>query len=220
MSQRVEVGRNLYLFHGDNGMSDYLLISAHGIASGSPFAVPAWTRLHFYAPRNRFLVMDMTRFNLSAVVEEEIEGGNLCPNYRLSKYQGSHGAADETYATLGAMVDHVRDSIAAGPQADPNIPNNIGPNRRRQLLRNHRATYENLLPFDILTVRNRSVFKGGSLNGIKFNEALEELNAVHRYSFIFCSFCRGDFLSGISDSIHAATGGRLGRNYTHAVRTN
>jgi len=218
MSTRIEIGRNLYLTHGDEGMSDYLLISAHGLSSGRPFVVPAWTRLHYYAPRDRFLVMDMSKFNLSAVVEEEIDGGNHSPDYLLSKYQGRHGAAGETYASLGVMVDQVRNAIAAGPTAPPAIPANIGPNLRNQLLSNHRATYENLLPFDILTIRNRSVFKGGSLAGIPLSEVLAAVGAVHRYAYICCSFCRGSIGQGISDTLHDKTGGRIGTDYTHRVR--
>ncbi len=122
MSVQADVGRNFRLIHGNNGMSDYLLISAHGLTSGNPFAVPAWTRLHFYAPGDRFLVMDMSRFNLSAVVEEQIEGGNYSPNYLLSKYQGRHGAAGETYATSGALVERVRTAIATGPAPAPVLP--------------------------------------------------------------------------------------------------
>jgi hypothetical protein len=218
MSRRIEIGRNLYLTHGDEGMSDFLLISAHGLSSGRPFVVPAWTRLHYYAPRDRFLVMDMSKFNLSAVVEEEIDGGNHSPNYLLSKYQGRHGAEGETYASLGAMVDQVRNAIATGPTAPPAMPGNIGPNLRKDVLRNHRATYENLLPFDILTIRNRSVFKGGSLAGIPLSEALAAVGAVHQYAYIFCSFCRGSIGQGISDTLHDKTGGRVGTDYTHRVR--
>lgn len=218
MSRRIEIGRNLYLTHGDEGMSDYLLISAHGLTSGSPFVVPAWAQLHYFAPRGRFLVMDMSKFNLRAVVEEEIAGGNHSPNYRLSKYQGRHGDADETYATLGTMVDQARNAIAAGPTAPPDIPANIGPNLRRELLRGHRASYENLLPFDVLTVRNRSVFKGGSLIGIPLSEALAAVGRVHQYPFIFCSFCRGSVAEAISDTLYDKTGGRLGSERTHRVR--
>ena len=112
MSRQIEVGQNFYLFHDDNGMSDFLLISAHGLASGASFVVPVWTRLHFYAPRGRFLIMDISRFNLSALVEEEIDGGAQCPNYLLTKYQGRHGGREtETYTTLGALVDQTRNLI-------------------------------------------------------------------------------------------------------------
>ncbi len=219
MSVQVEVGQHFRLFHGDNEMSDYLLISAHGVASGHPFTVPAWTRLHYYAPRDRFLIMDMDKFNLSAVVEEEIDGGNYSPNYLLSKYQGSHGDADETYDTLGAQVDHVRNAIALGATPAPVLPAHIGPNLRERERRKHMATYENLLPFDILTIRNRSVFKGGSLIGIPLSEALAAVGNVHQYSYIFCSFCRGSIVQAVSDKVFSLTGGRLGTDYTHEVRT-
>lgn len=181
--------------------------------------VPDWTRLHFYAPRDRFLVMDMSKFNLTAVVEEEINGANYSPNYLLSKYQGRHGDADETYGALGALVDRVRNAISAGPAPDPQLPADYGPNRKRAELQMHRATYENLLPFDVLTVRNRSVFKGGSLTGIPLSEALAAIGNVHQYSFIFCSFCRGNVSQAISDKISDLTGGRIGTNHTHRVRT-
>lgn len=215
MSVQVEVGQNFRLFHGNDEMSDYLLISAHGVASGIPFTVPAWTRLHYYAPRGRFLIMDMDRFNLSAVVEEEIDGGNYSPNYLLSKYQGSHGDAGETYDTLGAQIDHVRGAIADGATPAPVLPAHIGPNLRERERRNHMATYESLLPFDILTIRNRSIFKGGSMIGIPLSDALDAVGNVHQYAYIFCSFCRGSISQAISGKAFDLTGGRLGSNYTH-----
>lgn len=218
MSVQVAVGQNLYLIHANHGRSDFLMISAHGMTAGQPFVVPGWTRLHFYAPRNRFLIMDMSKFSLSAIVEEEINGGAHCPNYLLSKYQGRHGDPNETYATLGALVDTVRNAIANAPPP-LQIPAHFGPNLRAQRLQEHRATYENLLPFDVLTVRNRSVFAGGSLRGIPLSEILAEVGGVHQYSYIFCSFCRGSILQGLSDTAFEKTGGRLGTSYSHDVRT-
>ncbi len=218
MSQRVEVGRHAYIIRGNEGHSEYLLISAHGSTGKRSFVVPAWTRLHFYAPSGSFLVMDMSKFNLSAVVSEEVNSGNYSNNYLLSKFQGRNGGDGETYDTLGTAVDVARNAIDAAPREPLVLPQNIGPNLRRDLLKQDKEKYENLLPFDILTIRNRSLFKGGSLIGLPLSEVLTAVAEIHRYPYIFCSFCRGNIFQGISDFVFDKTGGRLGTNHTHNVQ--
>lgn len=152
--------------------------------------MPAWTRLHFYAQRGSYLVMPMSKFQLGAQVEEEIDSGNFSPDYSLSKYQGRHGAAGETYESLGALVDRTRASIAGGRPAMPPIPDGAPDsmvNNARQGLQALVREYENLLPFDFLTIRNRGVFSGTNLKTVL--ETLDESGV--RYPYIFCSFCRG-----------------------------
>lgn len=132
----------------------------------------------------------MSKFQLGAQVEEEIDSGNFSPDYSLSKYQGRHGAAGETYQTLGALVDRTRAAIAGGRPAMPPIPADAPQfmiDNARQGLQSLIGEYENLLPFDFLTIRNRGVVSGTNLKTVL--ETLDESGV--RYPYIFCSFCRG-----------------------------
>ena len=194
MSQRVAIGNDLYLIHGDEGPSDFLLISAHGATKNDTFSVPGWTRLHFYAPRKHYLIMPMSKFQLGSRVVEEINPGGSSPNYALSKYQGRHGDNNETYATLGALVDRTRKSIEAGRPQMPAIPASAGPGIKRWVNESFKEKikeYENLLPFDFLTIRNRKPYLPFA-GGTSLKAALAQLDqSGYRYPYIFCSFCRG-----------------------------
>lgn len=202
MSVKIAIGKNLYLHRGDAGPSEFLLITAHGATKMSTFPVPNWTRLHFYAPRGNYLIMPQAKFQLGSMVEEEIDGGAISPNYSLSKYQGRHGSANETYDSLGAMIDRTRAAIAAGRPVMPPIPHGAPAQMVQNAeagLRAQIAEYENLLPFDFLTIRNRGVFDGTDLN-----TALQELDdAGHRYPYIFCSFCRGKLIGSGTHTVRA-----------------
>lgn len=185
------IGRNLYLFHDDSGCSDFLLITAHGIAAPGTFKVPSRTQLNFYAPSKQFLVMPQSMFELGTQVKEQLNPGSDCSNYVLSKYQGRHGDIKETYNSLKNKINDTNRQINGFDQSIRDIrnsPNNIYDKQTKEkLVRQTIDQSKNLFKLDFLTIRNRNYF-----NPVSFKGVLDELNrSGYNYNHIFCSFCRG-----------------------------
>lgn len=197
MAVRVSVGDDLYLFHGDGGRSDFLCISSHGETLSTSFRVPKWTRLHYYAPRDRILVMH-ANFSLGIRVEEEIEPGDISPDYGLSKFQGAkRGGGNETYTSIMGNIDRTRSEIASGVQtweqfvtAQGPLPEGFAPEKLKPQFKLHLESKANLIPMDILTIRARG-FRAIGWGNVKLSTVLETLEREHlTYPYVFCSFCR------------------------------
>ena len=164
---------------------------------GRQFIVPAGVCLNFYAPAGHNLArMQMNRFRLGVKVEEQVFPNQECPNYWLSKAQGRHGFRQETYESLGQLVDRTRARIAGERPARQDLgrlteaQENDRAVYQAMLDANHRADvrdYENLLNLDFLCIRNRSIGLGINLEGVLG----ELLRNNYRYEYIFCAFCRG-----------------------------
>ncbi len=194
MSRRIAIGTDLYLFTANGGPSEFLLISAHGSTKNSTFTVPNWTRLHFYAPEKHTLVHPMKMFQLGVKVEEEIEPNRVSRNYSLTKYQGRHGGKLETYESLGELIDTTRQNIAMGRPQMQQIPGDATKGQIENFKNGFKEkirAYENLIPFDFLTIRNLNPYNKLS-SGTNLKNVLDQLNkSGYRYPYIFCSFCRG-----------------------------
>lgn len=188
MARQVTVGDDLYLFHGDEGRSDYLVISSHGLTARGTFIVPPGVQLFYYAPRGHILKLKDS-FRLGVTVAEQITGGRESPDYTLTKFQGSHNFVGETYDSIKRGIDEARRAIRQGIQPLPSfLAGGHYPEAEGRMFYDlHRKERQNLLPMDVLTVRHRKFHWGG----VKLSAVLRTLQQ-HRifYPYVFCSFCR------------------------------
>jgi hypothetical protein len=206
LARQVAVGEDLYLFHGNEGRSEFLCISSHGETLSSSFVVPKGVRLHYYAPRDRILQMH-ANFALGIRVEEEIDPGAISPDYGLAKFQGAkRGGGNESYTTIMASIDRSRASIAAGVQtwtqfvdAQGPLPKGVDPEQLKPLFKDYLKSKANLVPMDVLTIRARGLRAIG-IGHVSLSTVLETLK-LHNvwYPYVFCSFCR--YTKGI-ETIH------------------
>src|SRR5688572_16413698 len=111
MPQQIAIGSEIYLHRPDrpfNSEEFHLLISAHGLAIAGSFNVPNWANLHFYGRHGAAITdpgfREIIRGDYKVI--ESAAGGDQCSNYLLSKYQGRHGNARETYTSLQNEVQH------------------------------------------------------------------------------------------------------------------
>lgn len=187
MPQQVAIGSDIYLHRPDrpfNAEEFHLLISAHGAAIGTRFDVPDWANLHFYGRHGAAVIDPGFREIIRGdyQVMESATGGVQCSNYLLSKYQGRHGNARETYESLQREVQSNTLFLEQAHQAMA-----LGDERRgrpfRRVLNSHNFNFH----FDVLTVRNR----WNIILGITLSSVLQQLEANgYRYEQIHCSFCR------------------------------
>jgi hypothetical protein len=179
---QIELGSKFYLFlHDETGVANnygdrevHLLISAHGgymnlfgPLRSAQIRVPRWCRLNFYADHGASL-SDPSVGGIAKgqyQVSESYEPQDLITDYELSKYQGSHNSAGETYATIKTAIDINNYNVGLGNQSQTR---NFG------------------FYFDVLTVRNRRFRSDPSLSDVF--TALDQ--AGRRYENIHCSFCR------------------------------
>lgn len=179
---RIELGSKFYLFlHDESGVANnygdrevHLLISAHGgymnlfgPLKSSQFQVPRWCRLHFYASHGAS-ISDPSITGIAKgqyQVSETYEPQDLITDYELSKYQGSHNSAGETYDSITSAISRNNWNVEQGVQS---------------------ATRNFGFYFDVLTVRNRQFQSDPKLSDVL--AALDQ--AGRRYENIHCSFCR------------------------------
>ncbi len=188
MATQIPLGEKFYLFtpaNDFNAEEDHLLISAHGGYTNlkgplgtSSFEVPKWVQLHFYASHGNSL-NDPTVYGImkgQVQVKETSGPGTRVTNYSLSKYQGRHGSANETYGSIGGNIDQ-----------NVGVVDDIG---RFNLSRNFGFR------FSVLTVRNRRFRSDPSLS-----DALAALaTAGYRFENIHCSFCRSSMFGSGTES--------------------
>lgn len=210
MARQLAVGDDLYIFHGNEGRSEFLVISSHGETLARSFTVPARTKLLYYAPRDQILQMH-ANFRLGIRVEEEIIGGQTSPDYGLSKFQGAkRGGGAETYDSIKASIDSTRRLIGEGVQtfdqfvasAGP-LPKGVTAEQLQPQFKSYLDQKANLLPMDVLTIRAKGLRSIGYGN-VRLSTVLETLKQNNIfYPYIFCSFCR--YTKGINKT-HTTVG--------------
>lgn len=95
------LGHNFYLFRGNDGNTDQLLISSHGGATKRKVLIPGGTTLYFYCPHG----MSLTDPGVTPIALGEIKSwkcrSKSVYDYPLSKYQEKYGTKNkETYGTI------------------------------------------------------------------------------------------------------------------------
>lgn len=103
-----EVGQHLYFFspHSDTNIC---IISAHGgrkARNANEFIVPPDTILRFYSEdKNSTLDPGFGEFyGKEAAPREIVSEGERCFDYGLTKYQGRHNKANETYGSIAKTI--------------------------------------------------------------------------------------------------------------------
>ena len=186
---KMNLGENMYIFlasNRHNEIADNLVISAHGgiRKKNSPqFTVPNNFVLQFYSDHGKvtddFGLHNFANGGRNSQMRGLLGPNNQCYDYDLSKYQGRHNNANESYESIMSnqklpeerrrgqfhQLNNVRDILDQGMQF-PEV--------------------KKYTDFDVLTIRNR--FGSG---GVKLSEALRML--VDRnlyYRVVHCYFCR------------------------------
>lgn len=190
----IAVGSHFYLFKSSTNKED-CLISAHGgyERNVTTFA-PKGCTLYFYGEHGKVLSdpgLSLMAIRGLKVVEQVPDTGKpTAINYILSKYQGRHSGANETYDKIAgrigsedAQIAKLRQRIAAAASE-----------KLRQGARQQLAYYQSM---NVLTVRNRWWRSDLSLE-TAVTEARAAMPSLIRFH---CSFCRsliGDDKAGTS----------------------
>lgn len=181
------LGSYLYMFSSPLNPQE-CLISAHGgyYKNNVSFTVPKGVKICFYGEHNKVLSdPGIALMSLVPRVTETIvgDGRKQCLDYELSKYQGRHSGANESYDSIMDQVNrtarnHTLDvkEVFAG---------------KREV---SRATK---IPVHVITVRNRWNKSDVNLSYV-IKEVLKAKPGIHTFH---CSFCRslvGDDNPGVS----------------------
>jgi hypothetical protein len=188
MASQTTLGSDIYLFLSSPGVfRDDLVISAHGgyDAKKLPtFAVPLMENgqgsqsdcgLFFYVEHGSL----QTDFGLGGFAGEErkwvqhLQPGASSYNYALSKYQGKHNKAGESYGTIMRDIDAAIEAQTKYASGMIKAPKVYASKTRPRL-------------FDVATIRNR--FNGGD---VMLRALLTRVLNVNDYPRIHCYFCRG-----------------------------
>ncbi len=171
------IGDTMYLFRmPGNPDCDTLVISAHGgiKSKNSPtFQVPEGTTLQYYSEHG-VVTDDLGIRNFATGGKQNqrtdaISGPARSYNYDLSKYQGKHNKAGETYESIESAQDYVtqfREIAQAARSQGVAVP--------------YSPT-----DFDVLTIRNR-----WWISGMTLSAALTAVAKTKTYSIVHCYFCR------------------------------
>lgn len=182
---QIELGSDMYLFtrEGQNHAAE-CVISAHGgwYAACGEFNVPPNTTLCFYCQDGESADdFGMVNWRTTAYeqAQEIFTAGDRVKNYFLTKYQGGHNQAGETYQVIDATVNSIETKnqdrarvIASG------LP----------YFGNGHAN-----PVDVATVRNRKRADGRTTpfgTGLLLQDVVERLLSKHPYRLFHCFFCR------------------------------
>jgi hypothetical protein len=181
------VSDRLYLFkpHDDTRTC---IISAHGgraTRNASTFRVPPDTILRFYA-EDTFSVLDpgfSEFYTKEAVPREILSEGDECFDYCLTKYQGRHNSANETYSSIAQTISAAFKSREIGEaQLKSAIAKNAPEKTKRAL---GAVVARNKTPA-VVTVRNRT-FRAE----LTLSEVIAMVKTAAPEMTLFdCSFCR------------------------------
>src|SRR5690348_15019266 len=103
----IAIGSKLYLFKSKSNSTD-CLISAHGgyYKTTKSFEVPLGCSVLFYGEHHKTLSDPGIKLaDTHAKPVETVGPGKDCLNYVLSKYQGSHNKAGETYEKIAGRIE-------------------------------------------------------------------------------------------------------------------
>ncbi len=176
MVARTSVGDKLYLFKSTENATD-CLISAHGgyYKQNRSFTVPNGVQLLFYGEHKKVLadpgLKMMHQVKGLEVVDTFAGGSKDCPDYILSKYQGSHNTNNETYESILAEIG-IEDTKHAKVSAR-------GASGAAQL--------KWVGAMSVLTIRNRFLRADLNLSYV----IKEAVAAMPTLTTFHCSFCRG-----------------------------
>jgi hypothetical protein len=199
------VGKTVYVWSSRGNKptgNDTCVISAHGVQALVTSAAKApQVTLFFYCP-NGWILSDpgldgiargITKYN------EKFAAGNAPQDYELSKYQGRHSTANETYGKIQSDIHAAahKDALAEFfnkemERLDSQVAK-WGQEGVAASKASIRTQYEKDIAAvkdvirDVVTIRHRKMYKSPTLFDVI--QMLE--NAGFHYKEVHCSFCRG-----------------------------
>lgn len=188
------LGSNLYLFRSTTNAVD-CIISAHGgfISESRTFTVPGKLELRFYSSHGASVIDpsigEFFRSQERARPVETFTGGDKCPNYLLSKYQGDHNEMGETYGVVNMSMTNRDKQRGKNFNALMRASDADNPNIEMQKLYLEQLT--NAPGASVLTIRNR----WNVLMGVTLSDAVKAVRkAVPTVGVFHCLFCRSYML--------------------------
>lgn len=188
------IGDNFYLFKSPISTPE-CLISAHGGHERERhFQVPSGVTVHFYALHG-FTLSDpgTALLNVEVQPKESIRGPGACHDYSLSKYQGKHNKAGESYKSIANQIQNTARERTAAQQKYMEAAAKGTPDFKMSILRDNVTSRK---PVNIVTVRNR-VGAGDML----LSTLIAAVRTTYPSITVFhCSFCRSSmhFDAGLS----------------------
>lgn len=185
MAQRIECGRELYIFKSEVAGVTECLISAHGgdIGINGNFRVReagANVRIVFYTDHGESVIAPTSVLREGFTPVETLSGDDVCHNYLLSKYQGKHSGNSETYQSIQQEVE----------SSDTGFQLASTPEGRAFILGNPqlKTMYDTIRPGHIVTIRNRLPVNAPNLKTViqQVRQLMPEVQTFH------CSFCRAN----------------------------
>lgn len=171
--------------------TDRVIISAHGgrsLTNANSFEVPDKTTLRFYsADKNTVLDPGFSNFyTKDATPKETLTAGDTCFDYMLSKYQGSHNRAGETYDSISNVVNSelafLKNSLSDAERAKEKGNTTAEAKLRRNAGKVKMAA--------VLTIRNRYFRADVSLQqAVALVRA--EAPQIEIFDCLFCRWARG-----------------------------
>ncbi|MEM7741386.1 MAG: putative adhesin [Pseudomonadota bacterium] len=192
-----EIGECLYIYV-PKVAPQRVIISSHGghamVGGTNNFTVGEDTVLQFYSD-DRYSVNDpgfTNFFTKLGAPKEVLSTGDTCYDYILTKYQGTHNKMKETYASIGAAIDHMahlaQDYAKAAEQMTDAGQSKIAAQYASK------AAYASKIPA-VLTVRNRAFRSNMTLSA-----AIEGVQMAAPSVQIFdCLFCRSGWKNQSQD---------------------
>ncbi len=185
------LGSKLYVFKSKTNVKD-VLISAHGgyYRANNTFDVPTGVSMKFYGEHDKTLSdPGMSLMYLNAEVTEEIPAGKPCINYILSKYQGRHNQAGETYGSINSFID-AEDQRIFKTMLSWSAEQNAS---RKNIQAHQLASYKSM---SVVTIRNRAMRSDVNLSYVVETVKKAMPGAVNFH----CSFCRSNINDANPDS--------------------
>jgi len=179
---RVELDNKVLLFETPGGGAQSCLISAHGwFKTGSP-TYTLIAPLTFYCAHGTTLddLNSVKNWSLGRRVGPTMAIGQVVTDYTLGKLQESHSEIASTQKDWNKK--NPTNTVTLDEQA-LEIWNSGGGETYYGL--EHRF---NKVGYDVATVRNRSMFKGG--NTILLSQLIAAVHAHHPYTSYHAVFCR------------------------------
>ena len=202
--ERIAVGRYVYLFKSSTNTVD-CVITAHGgfMFENRAFKVPGGVTLNFFAEHGNTLTdpgMGTLMSSLgTAKPAEVLTAGKDCRNYLLSKYQGRHGSADETYESI---MRNIEDADKAR-LTTANMVKSQAQGGNDKAVRKLLEGFVKKRGASVVTIRNR----WDVLAGVPLADVIKDVRKVApSISTFFCSFCRSDMFVESQPTNHVQYG--------------
>jgi hypothetical protein len=172
MSKIAIPGGQMYLFRNSEfAYARRLVISAHGgiRKTLSPTFRVLTETLVFYSDHgvatDDFGLANFATGGKAGQKKQTINPGQVCYDYELSKYQGKHNKAGETYDSIDKNQKYAKEMVG------------FSKGMKSQY------TFEE---YDVLTIRNRHL----NGPGVTLKKALDTIRMYNNYQEIHCYFCR------------------------------